>query len=323
MNFTRANIRTWSIIGSRATFGLTVVELAKENENLMVLTADVSTSAGLERLRHAYPQNYLDVGISEQDMIGIATGLSSEGYNVYTTTFAPFQTMRCCEQIRVNIGYMNTKITMVGLASGIVLGTLGNTHCCFEDISIMRSIPNITVLSPADCTETVKAVLAAYDCPGPVYLRLTGGANNPVVYKEDYDFQIGKAIELKEGSDVSIIATGTMVHPSLKAAEMLEADGISCSVVDMHTIKPLDQLAIDKACGCKLLVTVEEHSVIGGLGSAVSEYKTTLKNTPPQLTIGLPDAYGKAGEYPYLLDKYGLTAEKIAAGIKNKYKEVM
>lgn len=319
MEIKDSSFKIWSRVGSRGAFGLAMVELGKEEEELMVLTSDVSTSAGLERFIKTFPDKFLNVGIAEQNMMGIATGLASEGMKVVTTTFAPFQTMRCCEQIRVNLGYMHQNVCMVGLASGIVLGTLGYTHCCFEDISIMRTIPNITIISPADCGETVKVMSAVMKYNEPVYIRLTGGANNPMVYKSDYDFKIGKAITLRDGNDVTIIATGTMVHKSLEAAELLAEAGISVAVINMHTIKPLDKEVIHKACmETKLLVTVEEHSIIGGLGSAVAEYKTTLKNSPQQLIIGLPDSFGKAGEYKDLLNKYGLTGEQIANKIKSQ-----
>lgn len=320
MKINEASVKMWSRIGSRAAFGMAALELGNTIDDFMVLTADVSTSAGLERFKKTFPDKFLDVGIAEQNMMGIATGLASEGIKVITTTFAPFQTMRCCEQIRVNLGYMSQNVCMVGLASGIVLGTLGYTHCCIEDIAIMRSIPGITVISPADCGETVKATFAAINHGESVYIRLTGGANNPIVYKDDYDFEIGKAITLRQGSDITIIAVGTMVYESLKAAEILDDRGISASVVNMHTLKPLDTLVIEKACELsKLIVTVEEHSIIGGLGSAVAEYKATLKKSPPQIFIGLPDKFGKAGEYKHLLEKYGLTANQIADRIMNQY----
>ena len=198
MEINEKSIKIWSTIGSRATLGIAALDLAKEIDNLMVLTCDVSTSAGLDRFRKTYPEKYLDLGIAEQNMIGVAAGLASENFNVITTTFAPFQTMRCCEQIKVNLGYMGQKICMVGIASGLVLGTLGYTHCCIEDVSIMRSIPGITVVSPADCGATVKAVLAAIENEQSVYIRLTGGAPNPAVYLDDFDFTIGKANILRE-----------------------------------------------------------------------------------------------------------------------------
>lgn len=315
-----ANAKMWSTIGPRATFGIAALELGKEVDDLLILTGDTSTSAGLDRFKKTYPGKFLDCGIAEQNMLGIAAGLASEGTKVVTATFAPFQTMRCAEQIKVNLGYMKHNVVMVGLASGVVLGTLGYTHCCIEDLAVMRAIPNITVVSPADCTEVVKAALAALHHHQSVYIRLTGGAKNPTVYTEDYEFQIGKAITLREGSDVTLIAAGSMVAESIQAAAILSERGISTGVVNMHTIKPIDTAAIEKACAqSKLVVTVEEHNVVGGLGSAVAEHKATLKNATPQLLIGLPDQYGKGGEYRHLLEKYGLTGSQIAGKVIGEY----
>ena len=319
MKINEAMFKMLSRIGSRATFGMAAIELGSLVDDLIILTGDTSTSAGLQRFKSSFPDKFLDVGISEQNMIGIAAGLASEGTTVFTSTFAPFQTMRCCEQIKVNLGYMRNKVNMVGLASGVVLGTLGYTHCCIEDISIMRSIPNITVISPADCFETYKATLACVKHKESVYIRLTGGAKNPSVYKEDYDFKIGEAVTLREGRDITIIASGTMVYESLKAAELLIDKGISSTVVNMHTIKPIDFSVIQKASdSSKLIVTVEEHSVIGGLGTAVAERKTTLNNSPPQLMIGLPDQYDQGGDYHDILERHGLTSHLIAKRIENQ-----
>jgi transketolase len=323
MKISEKNIKTWSRIGSRATFGMTALELGKTIEDLMVLTADTSTSAGLDRFKRQFPGKFLDVGIAEQNMIGIAAGLASEGQTVITATFAPFQTMRCCEQIKVNIGYMGQKVCMVGLASGLVLGMLGYTHCCIEDVNIMRSIPGIAVISPADCGETAKAVAAAVQHENSVYIRLTGGANNPIVYEHDFDFTIGKANVLKEGTDIVIIASGTMVYNSLKAAEILIDRDISATVIDMHTIKPLDTAIIEEyGRRSKLVVTVEEHSVIGGLGSAVSHHLSAMGNMPRQLTIALPDQYGQGGEYGYLLEKHGLKPYQIAERIFGQFEDL-
>ncbi len=309
------SIKIWSTIGQRATIGMAALELAKEIENLMVLTCDVSTSAGLDRFRKTFPDKYLDLGIAEQNMIGVAAGLASENYNVVTTTFAPFQTMRCCEQIKVNIGYMKKKICMVGIASGLVLGNLGYTHCCIEDIGVLRSIPGLKIISPADCLETVKALESGIKSKDPVYIRLTGSSNNPIIYKNDYDFKIGKSITLKEGKDVTIFCTGAIVSNCLKAAQLLENNKVSCKVVNMHTIKPIDVNAIKNSCNSKMIVSVEEHNVIGGLGSAISEYKSTLLNSPKQLFIGIEDSYSKGGSYEFLLEKHGLTPDKISEKI--------
>ena len=319
MNINERNIKIWSTIGARATLGLAALELAKEIDNLMVLTCDVSTSAGLDRFRKTYPEKYLDLGIAEQNMIGVAAGLASENFNVITTTFAPFQTMRCCEQIKVNLGYMEQKICMVGIASGLALGTLGYTHCCIEDVGVLRSIPGITIISPADSLETVKALEAAVKSETPSYLRLTGSSNNPIIYNKNYEFKIGKSITLREGKDITIFCAGAMVHKSLEVAKILESKNISSKVVNMHTIKPIDKMAIEEACNSKLIVSVEEHNVIGGLGSAIAEHKSSLKKSPKQLFLGIKDSYSKGGNYKFLQEKHRLTSNKIVEDILNSY----
>jgi transketolase len=255
------------------------------------------------------------LGIAEQNMIGVAAGLASENFNVITTTFAPFQTMRCCEQIKVNLGYMGQKICMVGIASGLALGTLGYTHCCIEDVGILRSIPGITIISPADSLETVKALESAVKSESPTYLRLTGSSNNPIIYNEDYEFKIGKSITLREGKDITIFCAGAMVYQSLEVAKILESKNISSKVVNMHTIKPIDKMAIEKACDSNLIVSVEEHNVIGGLGSAIAEYKSSLKKSPKQLFLGVKDNYSKGGDYKFLLEKHRLIPAKIVEDI--------
>tara|TARA_B100000787_G_C16197309_1_gene301889 strand:- start:167 stop:1132 length:966 start_codon:yes stop_codon:yes gene_type:complete len=321
MEINERNIKLLSTIGARAAFGLGIVELAKNIKNLMVVTCDVSTSAGLDRFKKMYPDQYIDLGIAEQNMIGVAAGLSSENFQVVTTTFAPFQTMRCCEQIKVNLGYMREKITMVGLASGLVLGNLGFTHCCIEDIGVLRSIPNLTIISPSDSLETIKAVEASLKDNQSCYIRLTGGSNNPIINKNDYKFQIGKSITLREGKDVVIFASGTILNECLSVAKLLEEKKISTKVVNMHTIKPIDRnIIINSINHAKLIVSVEEHNIIGGLGSAISEVLATHKNTPPQLFIGVNDTYSKSGSYNFLKDYYGLSTNKILENILKNFK---
>lgn len=323
ISFTTGNIRIWARLGSCGAFGMAALELPDLDDSIVMLTADLCTYSGLDRFKEKFPDRLYNLGIAEQNLVGVAAGMAKEGFNAFATTYATFAATRCCDQVRVNMGYMKLGVKLVGLTSGLSVGILGATHMSLEDIAIMRSIPNITILSPADCTETVKATLAASEFEGPVYLRLSGVMGNPIVYREDYEYEIGKAITLKEGTDISIIATGTMVHYSLKAAEVLEDQGISCQVVNMHTIKPIDQDAIIKACNNKLIITVEEHSVIGGLGSAVAECLTGKISRPPQLMIGISDEFKHAGTYDYLLEQYGLTTEKIAKSIINKYREVI
>ena len=256
------------------------------------------------------------MGIAEQNMIGIAAGLAKEGSVVFATSFAPFIALRAGEQIRMNLGYMALNVKAVGIGSGVSMAFLGNSHYGIEDAAIMRAIPNMTVVCPADCAEIIKTVNAASKFDGPVYIRLTGAINNPIVYTEDYDFTIGKSITLRKGKDITIFSHGTMVFESLEAAKFLQDKGISATVVNMHTLKPLDFDVIDVALSTsKAIITIEEHSIIGGLGSAISEYTSQYPNTPPQLTLGLPDKFGMTAGYEYLLNKYRLVSGKIAEDI--------
>lgn len=323
IEYKKSNIKLWSRLGSCGAFGFAANELAQTNDKVLMVTSDLCFYSGLDRFKSQYPNKLFNVGIAEQNMVGVASGLANEGFIPFATTYATFASARCADQVRVNMGYMNLNVKLVGLTAGLSVGILGPTHISIEDIAIIRSIPNIIILSPADCTETIKATIAASKIDAPVYLRLSGPMNNPIVYTDDYDFEIGKAITLLEGKDISIIATGTMVYNSLKAAEILkEKYSICASVINMHTIKPLDKNAVDMACESNLIVTVEEHSKIGGLGSAVSEYLSEKTNKPPQLILGLSDEYKHAGSYDYLIQQYGLTPEKIADNILKKYKNI-
>ena len=313
LEINRANARLWSMLGSRAVFGVVILDAMTSVDNVMVLTADLAISAGLERFRAAHPDKFLNVGIAEQNMIGIAAGLAKEGFNTFATTFSNFAAARSYEQIRVHLGYMGLNVKVIGLAGGVALGLLGHTHCGVEDLALMRAVPGLTVVAPADGAEIVKTIYALIKYQGPVFVRLTGAANNPVVYTNDYNFEIGKAVRLRMGTDVGLFACGTMVHESLVAASELESQGISVSVVNMHTLKPLDTDAIDEVCSTvSLLVTVEEHSIVGGLGGAIAEYTAGRGGAPRQLFIGLPDAPVHFGEYKQLLQKYGLTGKQIA-----------
>ena len=212
---------------------------------------------------------------------------------------------------------------MVGLASGLVLGTLGYTHCCIEDIGILRSIPNLTIISPADSGEAVKAVLASLEHKNSVYIRLTGGANIDQIYEDDYDFKIGKSITLRKGKDISIFASGTMVKVALDCSKILSKNNIDSEVVNVHTIKPIDSNKVNESAkNSKLVVSIEEHNIIGGLGSAISEYKTNIKNAPKQLILGIKDIYGKSGNYNFLKDKHRLTPEKIVGDVLLSYQSL-
>lgn len=316
----KSKIKIWSTIGQRATFGMVAYEIANKINNLMVLTCDVSTSAGLDRFRKNFPEKFLELGISEQNMIGVAAALSNEKFKVMTTSFAPFQTMRCCEQIKVNLGYMKQKITMVGLASGLVLGPLGYTHCCIEDVGVLRSIPNLTIISPADGLELAKAIVASLSHSQSTYIRLTGSSNAPIIYNKDYNFKIGKSVVLKKGEDVAIFATGSMVKVAIDVSKKLEEEKISASVINIHTIKPMDTSIIKKYLNSKLFVSIEEHNIVGGLGSAISEETSKIGNGPKHIFCGVNDTYSHHGDYKHLLENYDLTADKIIKKIKKNLK---
>ena len=304
----------------RATFGLIAMELAKKYPDLMITTSDVSTSAGLDRYKNKYPDKFIDVGIAEQNLIGVSAGLSSEGFKVISTTFSPFQTLRCCEQIKVHLGYMKHKICMVGLASGLVLGNLGFTHCSIEDIGSLRSIPNISIVVPSDPFELFKALNAAIEHKNSVYIRLTAGANSKIINAKDYEFKIGKAVEILPGKDVAIIGCGNILGNCLEAASILREKKIQCSVVNMHTIKPIDKKIItDIAKENKLIVTVEEHNVIGGLGSSVAEVLSGERNNCKLVRVGINDFYSSGGSYEYLKNIYGLSVEKIIQTVLSNF----
>ncbi len=321
IQITPQNIRMWSLLGSCGAFGAAAESVVQENSNIVMLTADLCSFAGLSRFSKMYPDNFFNVGIAEQNMVGVAGGMAKEGLIPFVTTYATFASMRALDQIKVNMGYMKLPVKLVGMTAGLSVGILGATHISIEDIAAIRSIPNICILSPADSLETVKCVEAAVQIAGPVYLRLSGSMNNPPVYKADYDFVAGKSITLKDGEDITIIATGTMVHNSLRAAKLLEEKGISAKVVNMHTLKPLDVDAVKSACSSKMIITVEEHSVIGGLGGAVAEVLAGIEKKPEHLIIGVSDSYKPAGEYKYLLEQYGLLPEQIAEKIEQNYKK--
>lgn len=317
----RKKIRFFSMLGQRGTFAVTLTELAEKTDNLALLTADLGVLSGLDRFQKMFPEKFYNIGIAEQNMVGIAAGMAKMGMCVFATTYANFITMRSFEQIRINLGYMKFPVKIIGSGAGVIMSMSGNSHYSLEDIAIMRAIPNITVVSPADAVEAAKLTSAAMEYEHPMYIRLTGGLNAPIVYKEDYYFEIGKAITLCQGKDVVLIAVGTMVSEALKAAKLLAEKNIEATVINMHTIKPLDTELLDRVFSTtKLVVTIEEHSKIGGLGSAVAEYKTTKANMPPQVFIGLPDYFGKAGDYESLLNKYGLTAAKITEQVLKNYK---
>jgi len=318
LEYKSSEIRTLSMLGQRGVFGVTLDKLGAENDRIFALSADLRNTSGLDRFATNYPDRFMNVGIAEQNLIGVAAGLTDSGYSVFATTFANFAALRSCEFIRHFMGYMRSPVKLVGFAAGFAMEYFGNTHYGIEDISAIRAISNLIIISPADGLETVKVVTALVDFDKPVYLRLTGTANMPVVYKNDYDFKIGKSVTLKEGRDIALIAVGSMVANALEASKILEEAGISCSVVNMHTIKPIDTKTLDELFDKKLIVTVEEHNTIGGLGSAITEYLSEKHNAPVILKLGVSEGYKKAGGYKYMLEMNELLPRQIADAIFKK-----
>ena len=305
------------MLGQRGSiFGQAVLDAAREDNQFVLLTADLATLSGMTRFIEQYPAQFFNVGIAEQNMIGIAAGLAAEGYHPCATTYATFITMRSCEQIRHFCGYMKEKIIVVGSGAGLSQGFAGNTHYTIEDLAVMRSIPNISILSPADAASACKQFELARKAENAIYMRLTGNMNCPVVYREDTFFEIGKAKELMRGNDVVLYAAGTMVSVALEAAAKLAGLGISASVYDMFSVKPLDRDAVQSAIDYKLAVTVEEHSRLGGLGAAVAEVMTEYTGMPRLLRCGIRDCFDLACDYDGLLEQNRLTPELLAEDVE-------
>lgn len=298
-------------IATREAYGAALVELGAKYENLVVLDADLAAATKTGMFKKAYPDRFFDCGIAENNMVGVAAGLALSGKIPFASSFAMFLAGRSFEQVRNSLGYPHINVKLGATHAGITVGEDGATHQCNEDIALMRTIPGMVVLNPADATEAKKAVEAAILHDGPVYLRF-GRMAVPVLYGDDYDFKIGRGVKMAEGSDVSIIATGIMVEQALAARELLAADGIRASVVNMATIKPIDeQLVIAEAKACGAVVTAEEHSVIGGLGAAVCE--TLCRTAPvPVLRCGVKDTFGRSGNAKELISYFGLDAQAIA-----------
>lgn len=319
----KINVKLLSMAGQGGSaFGIALMELMKERNDIMVLSADMSTPAGLDKFKAAYPNHFMNVGIAEQNMIGIASGLADEGYKVICVAQACFLTMRSFELVRQYCGYMGIPIVLVGIGSGLSLQYMGATHYAVEDVALMRTISDMTVICPCDALEAIKALEFAVVCHTPVYIRMFGGTGIPPVYQEDYSFAIGKGIKLRDGKDILLIANSTMVNQSLKVAkELSEQEGIEATVINMHTVKPLDAQIIEENIeGKKLVVTIEEGQLYGGLGSAVAEYVSGLADAPRLLRSGIQDMFPHPGSYNYLLEQCGLTVEQIKNSILEKLK---
>ena len=303
-------------IATRDSYGNMLAELGAQHEDIVVLDADLAAATKTGIFKKAYPKRFIDCGIAESNMIGVAAGLAAAGKVPFASSFAMFAAGRAYEQVRNSVGYPHLNVKIGATHAGISVGEDGATHQCNKDIALMRTIPGMVVINPSDDVEAKAAVRAAYEHNGPVYLRF-GRLAVPVINdRPDYKFELGKGVVLREGKDVAVIATGLPVNNCLKAAEKLAKDGIDAKIINIHTIKPLDkELVIAAAEECGKVVTVEEHSVIGGLGSAVCDVLS--EKVPTQvMKIGINDVYGESGPAAELLVKYGLDTDSIYERIK-------
>ena len=302
-------------VATRVGFGQALLELGAEREDFVVLDADLAAATQTGVFKKTYPERFYNCGIAEQNMMSIAAGIAATGKRVICSSFAMFAAGRAFEQVRNSIGYPHLNVIIGATHAGISVGEDGASHQCCEDIALMRSIPGMTIINPADAVEAKAAVKAAMEIEGPVYMRF-GRLAVPVVFDDDYKFEVGKGVELKSGTDVTIIATGLLVKEALEAYELLKEEGINARIINMHTIKPLDKDIVLKAAKeTGAIVTAEEHSVIGGLGSAVSEFLSEECPTPV-VKLGVNDVFGYSGPAVKLLDQFGLRAVNIVEKAK-------
>ena len=313
MNNDKIKIKTLARLGqTRAFFSAAMPEILDNNEDTYVVTADLAHAFGMDKIMSKYPERLINVGIAEQNMVTVSSGLAVEGLKIFAAGYASFLATRSIEQVRLNVLATGANVKLVGAWAGVSLA-LGVSHYGLEDIAFMRALPDMIILSPADSLEAYKMAYAAMEIDRPVYIRLSGMLESPIVYKEDFDFVLGKAVKILGGDDVAIIATGLMVNESCIAAEILKTNGISASVYNFNTINPLDEKTLDEIFGkYRLVVTVEEHSSRGGLGGAVAEYKSGFSNMPKQLILGFPNHFIKAGMQEYMWGMAGISRDKIA-----------
>ena len=302
-------------IATRDAYGEALAELGAINDKVVVLDADLSKSTKTNDFKKVYPERFFNLGIAEQNLLGTAAGFAAAGKIPFASSFAVFAVGRAYDQIRNSIAYPNLNVKIAATHAGLTVGEDGGSHQMLEDIALMRAVPNMTVIVPADGVETKQVVMAAAEHQGPVYIRL-GRPKVPVLLGDDYKFEIGKGVVLKEGTDVTLVGTGIMVSKAMEAADLLATDGISAAVVNISTIKPLDNALItEMAQKTGAVVTAEEHNIYGGLGSAVAE--VLVETCPvPMARVGVEDKFGESGLPDELLEKYGLTAANIAAKAK-------
>lgn len=300
---------------TRDAYGAALKELGADRNDILVLDADLAKATKTIAFKKEHPEKFIDCGIAEGNMMGIAAGLATTGYTVFASSFAMFAAGRAFEQVRNSIAYPKLNVKIGATHAGISVGEDGASHQCCEDIALMRSIPNMVIINPADDVEAKQAVFAAAEHDGPVYMRF-GRLAVPRVNSEDYKFELGKGVTLKDGNDVTVIASGLMVNEALIAAETLKAEGVDVRVINIHTIKPIDkEIVIKAAKETGVIVTAEEHSIIGGLGSAVCEVLSE-EYPVPVIRLGVNDTFGKSGPALELLKIYGLDAENIVTKVK-------
>lgn len=322
MNFNSKDAKQWLRMGPRAMFGQFMMNIAKKDKKLIVLSADLGRSSGLARFKIEFPKQYISVGISEQNLIGIAAGLADEGFKVFVTSFAPFLSMRASEQIRMNLGYMKHNVNLVALGSGLSMGFLGNSHFGLEDIAIMRTIPNLNITCPADCSELGK-VLDDYASNerGPSYIRLTGIPGSKNVYDKNYTYKFGKNITVTKGKDILVLSYGSILGQIKQSVKDLKKMNINVELVNVISLKPIDEKIVNYFTKYKKILTIEEHTSVGGLSSIIAEKIMKNRIRTKLFSISLPDKFGPTGTYDFLLKHHSLDSDSITKEIIKLFKK--
>lgn len=315
----RKNNRFLARMGAQGVLGQAVFDIAEDEKDFFAVTADLGVASGFSRFMQKYPERFVNVGIAEQNLLSVAAGIAEADCPVVATSWATFATYRCADQIRTFMGFMNKNIKLIGMGSGLHIPYFGGSHYGIGDVAVVNSIPNITIISPSDAREIYASIYASMNTNNPTYIRLTGGDFiDPIYTEDDYSFEIGKANIIKEGSDVCIITCGSILHEVIKCEQLLLESHISAMIVDMHTIKPLDYGLLNRQMDKKLIVCVEEHNIVGGLGDSVASYLSSKPNSPRVIKIGIEEFFPKAGSYDYLLEQCHLSGKQIAARIKKE-----
>lgn len=306
------NVRFLARMGARGVLGQFTYDYLKDGNQLYVVSADLAHASGFDRIRREFPDKLINVGIAEQNLIGVAAGMAQNDIPVIATSWAMFTSARVADQVRNYLGFMKKNVKLIGMDSGFMQSKFSYSHTNPPDIAIMRAIPGIKILSPCDGVEIYELLQKAVEYEGPVYIRLTGDALMPIIFKDKQVFSIGKAIKIRLGRDVAIIATGNIVKNAFDAATILSEQGIEAMVIDMHTIEPLDTECLNQLIGMPIIVSIEEHLLHGGLGSAIAEYYSDKRNAPKHIMLGIDNKYPLSGSAKYVEECNGLTPESIA-----------